>query len=57
MNDKRVSLRLDPETGEKVKYIAKKRSRSINQQIICWIRLAVEEYEKQNGKITTDGKT
>ena len=57
MNDKRVSLRLDPETGEKVKYIAKKEVRSINQQIICWIRLAVEEYEKQNGKITRDGKT
>ncbi|MBQ6162986.1 MAG: Arc family DNA-binding protein [Clostridia bacterium] len=57
MNDKRVSLRLDPETGEKVKYIAKKEVRSINQQIICRIRLAVEEYEKQNGKITTDGKT
>lgn len=45
------SLRISEELLDKVKYIANKNKRSANKEIEFIIETAVEQYEKNNGKI------
>ena len=45
------SLRISEELLDKVKYIANKNKRSTNKEIEFIIETAVEQYEKNNGKI------
>lgn len=47
------SLRVSEELIEKVKYIAAKNKRSANKEIEYILEKAVDNYEKENGKIIT----
>ncbi len=43
---KQVSIRVDTETLEKLRSIAKQETRSVSRQVLYWIRRAIEQYEK-----------
>lgn len=45
------SLRISEELLDKVKYIATKNKRSANKEIEFLIEAAIEQFEKDNGKI------
>ena len=47
----RTQLRIDEQTAEKIKFIAEKSERSMNQQISHILKQFVNDYEKVNGKI------
>ncbi len=49
--DKHLGLRIDSELHYKLHYISKYEGRSANGEVIYLIRKAIEEYEKQQGKI------
>ena len=47
----RFTFRTDSSLLEKLRYIAKKNSRSANKEIEFLIKKHIENYETQNGKI------
>ena len=47
----RTQLRIDEQTAEKIKFIAEKSERSMNQQISHILKQFINDYEKVNGKI------
>ena len=50
----KFTLRVNPETYEKVRYISGRNGRSINSELIILMMLHVEKFEKDKGKITLD---
>ena len=49
--DKHLGLRIDGELHYKLHYISKYEGRSANGEVIYLIRKAIEDFEKQHGKI------
>ena len=49
--NKHLGLRIDDELHYKLHYISHYEGRSANAQVIYLIRRAIEEFEKENGKI------
>ena len=49
--DKHLGLRIDSELHYKLHYISKYEGRSANGDVIYLIRKAIEEFEKEHGKI------
>lgn len=47
-------LRLDEQLMEKLKVVSSKNSRSVNKQIEFLVTQCVEQFEKDNGIITTE---
>ena len=47
----RNQLRIDPETHDKLYYIAEYKGRSGNGQVLHLIRRCIEDFEKEHGKI------
>ena len=47
----RVCLRIDSELHYKLHYISQYEGRSANGEVIYLIRKAIEDFEKQHGKI------
>ena len=52
MNRLPFTFRLDEDTYEKVKVIARKEERVLNSQLEYWIKKGVEQYERENGVIS-----
>ena len=48
---KSLSIRIDPETLNKLHVVADYEGRSANSQILILIRDMIEAYEKEHGKI------
>ncbi len=55
-NFKRIQFRADPETLEKINYIAEYYGRTVKEQIIHLIENCVCEYEAKIGPIDDDPK-
>lgn len=51
----RLTVRMEKELIDKVNVIAKKESRSTNQQIIYILKKYIEQYERENGRISDPG--
>lgn len=51
-NQKHVSIRMDAKMLKKFYYVSKYYGRSGSGQIIYMMRSLVEDFEKENGKIT-----
>ena len=49
--DKHLGLRIDSELHYKLHYISKYEGRSSNGEVIYLIRKAIEEFEKEHGRI------
>ncbi len=49
--NKTYPLRIDNNLMDKIRIIAEKEDRKINQQIERMLRIAVQSYEKENGAI------
>ena len=49
--DKHLGLRIDTELHYKLHYISQYEGRSANGEVIYLIRKAIEDFEKQHGKI------
>ncbi len=49
--DKHLGLRIESELHYKLHYISKYEGRSANGEVIYLIRKAIEEFEKEHGKI------
>ena len=49
--DKHLGLRIDSELHYKLHYISRYEGRSANGEVIYLIRKAIEEFEKEHGKI------
>ena len=49
--DKHLGLRIDRELHYKLHYISHYEGRSANGEVIYLIRKAIEEFERENGKI------
>lgn len=49
--NKTYPLRIDNSLMDKIRIIAEKEDRKINQQIERMLRIAVQSYEKENGAI------
>ena len=49
--DKHLGLRIDSELHYKLHYISQYEGRSANREVIYLIRKAIEEFEKEHGKI------
>ena len=49
--DKHLGLRIDSELHYKLHYISKYEGRSADGEVIYLIRKAIEEFEKEHGKI------
>ena len=54
--DKHLGLRIDNELHYKLHYISQYEGRSANGQVIFLIRKAIEDFEKQHGKIEQIGR-
>lgn len=48
---KNFSIRIDEELLDKLHYVASYHSRSANSQVLHFIKQAVNDFEKENGKI------
>lgn len=55
-NFKRIQFRADPETLEKINYIAEHYGRTVKEQIIHLIENCVSDYEAKIGPIDDDPK-
>ena len=51
----RLTVRMEKELIDKVNILAKKESRSTNQQIVYILKKYVEQYEQYNGRINNLG--
>lgn len=51
----RLTVRMEKELIDKVNIIAKRESRSTNQQIIYILKKYIEQYERENGRISDLG--
>lgn len=51
----RLTVRMEKELIDKVNILAKKESRSTNQQIIYILKKYLEQYEQENGRINNLG--
>ena len=51
----RLTVRMEKELIDKVNILAKKESRSTNQQIVYILKKYVEQYEQDNGRINNVG--
>ena len=51
----RLTVRTEKELIDKVNILAKKESRSTNQQIVYILKKYVEQYEQDNGRINNLG--
>jgi len=49
--DKHLGLRIDSQLHYKLHYISRYEGRSANAQVIYLIRKAIDEFEKEHGKI------
>lgn len=47
----RLTVRMEKELIDKVNILAKKETRSTNQQIIYILKKYIEQYEQENGRI------
>ena len=56
MKLKSLTLRLDDQLLCKIRYVASYDGRSMNQQIIQWIRKYIDHFEKQVETIEIDDK-
>ena len=54
--DKHLGLRIDSELHYKLHYISQYEGRSANGEVIYLICKAIEDFEKQHGKIETSKK-
>ena len=54
MKQKSLTLRLDDELLYKIRYVSSYEGRSMNQQIIQWVRKYIDYFEKQVGIINID---
>lgn len=52
--NKTYPLRIDNSLMDKIRIIAEKEDRKINQQIERMLRIAVQSYEKENGTINLE---
>ncbi len=52
-NLKSISIRLEPELYEKLKFIAYQERRFLSRQIVYWVRLYIRDYEHTHGEIWT----
>ena len=50
-----LTVRMEKELIDKVNILAKKESRSTNQQIVYILKKYVEQYEQDNGRINNLG--
>jgi len=48
---KHISIRIDEERLEKIKYVAEYEERSLNRHILILIRKNIQEFERKLGKI------
>lgn len=53
--NKAYSLRIDEELMKKIKVIAEKEDRPVSKQLERIIRQYVEQYEKENGRVSEPG--
>ncbi len=51
----RLTVRMEKELIDKVNILAKKETRSTNQQIIYIVKKYIEQYEQENGRINSPG--
>ena len=51
----RLTVRMEKELIDKVNILAKKETRSTNQQIIYILKKYIEQYEQENGQINSPG--
>ncbi len=51
----RLTVRMEKELINKVNILAKKEARSTNQQIIYILKKYLEQYEQENGHISSPG--
>lgn len=51
----RLTVRMEKELIDKVNILAKKETRSTNQQIIYILKKYIEQYEQENGRINSPG--
>ena len=55
MEDKKhLSLRIDPATLKKFRYVAQASDRSANTQLLYLVRRNIREFEKEHGEIRAD---
>ena len=47
-----LSVRMDKETHDKLRYVAGYEGRSMSGQIICQLQRCIREFEKEHGPIT-----
>ena len=48
---KSVSIRIEEEMLKKIAYVADYEGRSVNSHVLVLIRKAIQDFEKENGKI------
>ena len=53
--EKHLGLRIDSELHYKLHYISRYEGRSANGEVIYLVRRAIEEFEKEHGKIERSG--
>jgi len=51
---KHLSLRIDPATLKKFRYVAQASDRSANSQLLYLVRRNIREFEKEHGEIRAD---
>lgn len=56
MKTKNLTVRLDPQTLDKLHYIASYEARSANGQVQILIRRCIEQFEKEHGEIKIGGR-
>ena len=54
MTKKIFSLRIDPDTRNKLQHIARQENRSIEEQIVLLIRQDIQRFEAQHEDLTED---
>lgn len=51
----RLTLRMEQELIDKINRLAEQENRSVNQQITYIVKKYVEQYEKENGRVSEPG--
>lgn len=54
MSVKSLSIRIETEMLDKLRYVAEQEARSANSQILILIRKSIEKFEEEHGRIQFD---
>lgn len=51
-----LSIRMDRETHDKIRYVAAYEGRSMSGQIVCLMQKCIREFEREHGRISEEDK-